>query len=109
MKRVFLLLLFIGISSTMINAENNNSIKMDNNNSKKIATQQNKSKKTDITKKHVQEQIEREKKYAKEQIFYQGSDYDLSHARVNEKSLSSIPVIEPDYDFNMDDAYSDQQ
>jgi hypothetical protein len=109
MKRVFLLLLFIGISSTMINAENNNSIKMDNNNSKKIATQQNKSKKTDITKKHVQEQIEREKKYAKEQIFYQGSDYDLSHARVNEKSLSSIPVIEPDHDFNMDDAYSDQQ
>ena len=109
MKRVFLLLLFIGISSTMINAENNNSIRMDNNNSKKIATQQNKSKKTDITKKHVQEQIEREKKYAKEQIFYQGSDYDLSHARVNEKSLSSIPVIEPDYDFNMDDAYSDQQ
>ena len=95
MKRVFLLLLFIGISSTMINAENNNSIKMDNNNSKKIATQQNKSKKTDITKKHAQEQIEREKKYAKEQIFYQGSDYDLSHARVNEKSLSSISQVLP--------------
>ena len=101
MKKLFLLLLFIGASSTMLNAENNSS--------KKTATEHNKSTKTDIVKKQVQEQIEREKKYAKEQIFYQGSDYDLSHAEVNEKSLSSIPVIEPDYDFNMDDAYSDEQ
>jgi len=109
MKRVFLSLLFIGISSTTINAENNSTTKAENNSSKKTATEHNKSTKTDITKKQVQEQMQREKKYAKEQIFYQGSDYDLSHARVNEKSLSSIPVIEPDYDFNMDDAYSDQQ
>jgi len=101
MKKLFLLLLFIGASSTMLNAENNSS--------KKTATEHNKSTKTDMVKKQVQEQIEREKKYAKEQIFYQGSDYDLSHAEVNEKSLSSIPVIEPDYDFNMDDAYSDEQ
>ena len=101
MKKLFLSLLFIGVSSTMLNAENNSS--------KKTATEHNKSTKTDIAKKQIQEQIEREKKYAKEQIFYQGSDYDLSHAEVNEKSLSSIPVIEPDYDFNMDDAYSDEQ
>jgi len=101
MKKLFLSLLFIGVSSTMLNAEDNSS--------KKTATEHNKSTKTDIVKKQVQEQIEREKKYAKEQIFYQGNDYDLSHAEVNEKSLSSISVIEPDYDFNMDDAYSDEQ
>jgi len=59
--------------------------------------------------KEVQNQIEREKKYAKEKTFYQGSDYNLSEAEVNPNSLSKVPKLEPDYDFDMDDAYSDVQ
>jgi len=59
--------------------------------------------------KQIQEQIEREKKYAKEKTFYQGSDYNLSEAEVNPNSLSKVPKLEPDYDFDMDDAYSDVQ
>jgi transcriptional regulator with PAS, ATPase and Fis domain len=69
---------------------------------------------SDITKakrveKQIQEQIKLEEKYAKEMKFYHGNDYNLSAVEVNQESLSSLPVIEPDYDFNMDDAYSDIQ
>ncbi len=95
MKKVFILIVLVLI--TTINAKDTNS------------TEHNRSQKEDIIKKQVQEQIKREEKYAKEQIFYQGSDYNLSSSEVNEKSLESIKTIEPDYDFNMDDAYSDEQ
>jgi hypothetical protein len=97
MRNILLLTLLFGLSSITLNAEDSNSTKDKN------------STKEDITQKQIKEQMEREKKYAKEQIFYQGSDYNLSSSEVNEKSLSSIPLIEPDYDFNMDDAYSDEQ
>jgi len=49
--------------------------------------------------------MKREEKFAKEQTFYQGDDYDLSYAEVNQDALDSVPLIEPDYDFNMDDVY----
>jgi len=55
--------------------------------------------------KQLQEQIKREKKFAEEQTFYQGKDYDLSYAEVDSDSLDNIHVAEPDYDFNMDDVY----
>jgi len=75
------------------------------------------SKDSNITKKNLLEQIkreekyakEREEKYAKEQKFYQGKDYNLSAVEVNPNSLSSIKAIEPEYDFDMDDVYSDIQ
>ena len=67
------------------------------------------SKDNNITKKNLLEQIKREEKYAKEQKFYQGKDYNLSAVEVNPESLSSIQAIEPEYDFNMDDVYSDEQ
>jgi len=54
--------------------------------------------------KQVQKEMEREKKYSKEQTFYQGQDYDLKGAEVNEDSLSSLPDIEED-DFDMDSVY----
>jgi hypothetical protein len=95
MKRFYLLIVLLLI--TTLTAKDTNS------------TEHNVSTQEDITQKEVQKQIEREKKYAKEQVFYQGDDYNLSAVEVNEKSLSSIKVIEPDYDFNMDDAYSDEQ
>jgi len=105
MKKITLLVLFIGFSSTILNAENNSS--KNETNSTKI--ENNKNKQEDLTKKQIQEQMEREKKYAKEQKFYQGDEYNLSSAEINKKSLLSIPTIEPDYDFDMDDAYSDEQ
>lgn len=55
--------------------------------------------------KQIKQQMEKEKKYAKEQIFYTGEDYDLKEAEVNEDSLSSVPAIEPEDDFDMDSVY----
>ena len=55
----------------------------------------------------VKEQMEREKKYAREQKFYQGDDYNLSEHEVDPKTLKDIPVIEPDYDFDITDVYRD--
>jgi len=57
--------------------------------------------------KQVKEQMELEKKYAKQQSFTQGEDYDLKAVEVNSALLDSIPVIEPDYDFDMTDVYRD--
>ena len=57
--------------------------------------------------KQVKEQMELEKKYAKQQSFTQGEDYDLKAVEVNRALLDSIPVIEPDYDFDMTDVYRD--
>jgi len=51
--------------------------------------------------------MERENKYAKEQKFYQGNEYDLKAVEVNPDSLDHIPVIEPDYDFDITDVYRD--
>ncbi|SFV49921.1 hypothetical protein MNB_SV-6-921 [hydrothermal vent metagenome] len=82
---------------SMVSADDNNS------------TEHNRSKKTNITKSEVEKQIEREKIYAKEKRFYQGSEYNLSSSEVNKESLKHIKKIEPDYDFDMDDVYSDIQ
>ena len=69
------------------------------------ATQQSKK---SITEAELKKQMEREKKYAKEQKFYNADEYDFKGAEVNPKSLEHIPVIEPDYDFDMDEGvYSD--
>jgi hypothetical protein len=100
MKNLFLSVLLVASLSLTLSAENNSTKtapKSDNNSS--IDTKQ--------IEKKVQEQIEREKKYAKEKVFYQGDDYNLSEAEVDQDSLSSIPVLEPEYDFDMDDVYSD--
>lgn len=60
----------------------------------------------DNTNKNVQEQMEKEKKYAQEQKFYFADEYDFEGAEVDEKSLDDIPE-QPDYndDFNMDSVY----
>lgn len=59
-----------------------------------------------IEEKNLQKQMEKEKKYAQEQKFYQGSDYDLESFEVDEDTLDSIPK-QPGYneDFNMDSVY----
>ncbi len=88
-------------NKTTSNTEHNNSVKQKKSDSNKTTSS------TDITKKQVQEQMKREEKYAKEQIFYQGDDYDLSQHDVNEDSLDSVPLLEPDYDFDITDVYRD--
>jgi hypothetical protein len=57
--------------------------------------------------KNVLKQIEKEKKYAQEQKFYQGKDYDLKGAEVDKSTVDKVPTIEPDYDFDITDVYRD--
>ena len=60
-------------------------------------------------KKRVEKQIKiemaKEKKYAKEQVFYKQENYDLKGAEVNPDSLNSIQNIEVQDDFDMDSVY----
>ena len=50
----------------------------------------------------VKKAMELEKKYAKEQRFYQGAEYDLKSKEFDPDTLKKVPTIEPDYDFDMD-------
>jgi len=59
----------------------------------------------ELAKKQVEEQMKLEEKYAKEQKFYMGDEYDLKGVEVDKDSIDSVPLIEPDYDFDMDDVY----
>lgn len=86
------------LNKTTPNSEQNKSIKSDSNKTKS---------KSKIMEKEVKEQMEREKEYAQKQSFAQGDDYDLSAHEVNENSLPDVPVIEPDYDFDITDVYRD--
>ncbi|HEY9203143.1 MAG TPA: hypothetical protein VIM82_02310 [Sulfurimonas sp.] len=54
--------------------------------------------------KALEEAIEQEKKFAQEQKFYQGEEYDLKSHEVDPSSLDKIKVPEP-IDFDMDKAY----
>ena len=65
------------------------------------------SKEEALKQKHIKEQLEREKKFAKEQKFYQGDEYDLSEEEVDPKDVDTIPTIEPENDFDMTDVYRD--
>lgn len=56
--------------------------------------------------KHVTQQIEKEKKYAKEQQFYQGQNYDLKAAEVDMESVKNLPDVEDtNADFDMENVY----
>ena len=54
---------------------------------------------------NIQKQIDKEKKFGKEQAFYHGKDYDLKESEIDEASVVSIPEIDDDMDFDMDDVY----
>jgi len=111
MKKLFISIFLIGSLGIALNAENNVSAKAksntENNTSIKVKenVENNDSEKAKRAHKQIEEQIKREKKYAKEKTFYQGDDYDLSAHEVDRNALDSIPEIEPDYDFNMDHVY----
>ncbi len=53
---------------------------------------------------HLKEQMAKEKKYSKEQKFYNQDDYDFSGAEVNPDSVKSTPELEVD-DLDMDSVY----
>ena len=68
----------------------------------------NSSNENNKTKEAIKKAMELEKKYAKEQRFYQGSEYNLESKELDPDTLKKIPAIEPDYDFDMDEGvYSD--
>lgn len=82
----YLLLLYI-VSSIFLNA---NEVKQ----------------KESITNKNIEKQIQKEKKYTKEQRFYQSKEYDLKGAEVNMESVKNLPDVEDTNEgFNMDDVY----
>ena len=49
-------------------------------------------------------EMEKEKKYSREQTFYNANNYDFKGAEVNKDSLDSVPTIEVD-EFNIDSVY----
>ena len=114
MNKLFISTLLIGYLAISINADTNASAKNKENNesnsSVKIEPKNDSNKTTSKSKRveeEVKEQMEREEKYAKEQSFAQGDDYDLKAVEVNKDSLDSIPLLEPDYDFDITDVYRD--
>ena len=56
---------------------------------------------------NLQKAIEAEKKFQEEQKFYMGDDYNLTEHKVDPKSVDKVPVIEPEYDFDITDLYAD--
>jgi len=95
MKKLIILMLIATLSTLSAN-ESNTTIKKDSN-----LTDE------ELAKQQVQEQMKLEEKYSKEQKFYQGDNYDLKSKEINQKSLDKLPVIEPDYDFDITDVYRD--
>ncbi len=63
---------------------------------------------TNSTKNNIKKQMELEKKYAKEQKFYMGDDYDLKSKEVDKSSLKDIKVPEPEYDFDITYIFEDE-
>lgn len=98
MKKTVVFILSICFGLVFLHAENNQSIQ---NTKEEKPSDSNQSIKKEKVEKQVQEQMKREEKYAKEQKFYQGSDYNLSAFEVEEDSLPDVPALEPDYDFDM--------
>ena len=48
--------------------------------------------------KALKKAMQKEKKYAKEQKFYNADEYDFKGAEIDPASLNDIETIEPDYD-----------
>ena len=50
----------------------------------------------------IKKEIEKEERYRREQRFYQGKEYDLKSHQVDPDAVKKVPLIEPEYDFDMD-------
>ncbi len=93
MKKELLLVLLLVFSFTILSAESNQTVKSSEENATKRASEQ------------LKKQQAREKKFAEEQMFYQGKDHNLSYAEINPNSIDSIKLEEQDYEFDMNDVY----
>jgi len=54
--------------------------------------------------KQIKIEMEKEKRYAKEQAFYQAGDYDFKGSFVNPETVKRTPIIEEE-DLDMDSVY----
>ncbi|MEA3522258.1 MAG: hypothetical protein U9R50_04735 [Campylobacterota bacterium] len=70
-----------------------------------LSASENKNNKQSRIDKQLKIEMEKEKKYAKEQTFYTQDNYDFKGSEVNPDSLDSVPLLEPQYDFEMDSVY----
>ena len=61
-------------------------------------------KKKSRAEKQIKKEMEKEKKYAREQTFYQSNNYDLKASEVNQDSVDALPNIKVD-DLDMDSVY----
>jgi len=101
-------LLLSALLATLLHAEQNSSVTQEHNaTTPPLAKELNATQKQKLLEEKIKEQMEREKKYAKEQKFYQGDAYDLKAHEVDPNSLPDVPAIEPDYDFDITDVYRD--
>ena len=80
----FIIFIILSFTSVLLYSSENNSTKDENQ-----------------TKEAVKRAMEKEKKYAKEQRFYEADEYDFKGVQVDPKTLEKIPLLEPDYDFDM--------
>ncbi len=83
------LFIFLLLSATLLTADTN---KTHEHNS---TTKQTK-------KTALERAIEKEQRYAREQRFYTGKEYDLKSEEVDPETVKKVPLIEPEYDFDMD-------
>ena len=86
MKKI---LVFLGVFATLLLASDNK----ETDAQKKLRAE-----------KHLKEQMQREKKYSKEQTFYMQDNYDFKGAEVNPDSVKTTPELEVD-DLDMDSVY----
>ena len=61
-------------------------------------------KKKSRAEKQIKKEMEKEKRYAREQTFYQSNNYDLKGSEVNQDSVDVLPNIKVD-DLDMDSVY----
>ena len=76
--------MILSFTSVLLYSSENNSTEENNN-----------------TKEAIKKAMEKEKKYAKEKRFYNEDEYDFKGAQVDPKTLEKVPLLEPDYDFDM--------
>ncbi len=71
-------------------------------------TEHNSSKRS-IIEKQIEKQKALEEKYAKEQRFYQGDEYDFKSKEVDPDILKDVKPLEPDYEHTNDWGVADNE
>jgi|GEM_PF-534267 len=82
MIKTLILVIFLSLFSLAAGETNSSDAKNEENSS--------------IIDQELQKAIEQEKKFAKEQTFYNAETYDFKGAEINKDSLENVPLIEMD-------------